>query len=87
MTKNKEDEVPLMLRNKFFSMDVEHNIRSEVIGLIVKCPWDRDDKSCPIHEIRKLPILERYSNIKKMPLDKVKKLLTAHTECVKSHDK
>lgn len=78
-TKLTSDEYA-MIRDICDAMDP----REVILSITKECPYDPQNKSCPIKEIeewRKMGFKEAYSKVNNMPIDTLRDLVEKHCLC------
>ncbi|RMG39829.1 MAG: hypothetical protein D6719_12365 [Candidatus Dadabacteria bacterium] len=50
-------------------------------GLIVACPFGKELPDCPLREVRKLPLKERFKILEAMPEEELDRILEHHEKC------
>lgn len=59
--------------------------RDWVMNLIIECPYNHELDSCPVKEIRNLPMSKRIKIIESMDQSTLNKLIDCHKECTKQN--
>ncbi|MCE0499422.1 MAG: hypothetical protein LV481_15890 [Methylacidiphilales bacterium] len=63
--------------------DLSWYMRERVFGLSVACPFDQGNPCvCPLHEIRKLSIEERYKWVRELSNESMLDILHNHQKCL-----
>ena len=63
------------------------SIRSLIFGLLTKCPFDNNSSiNCPMHELRKLSLIDKFEYMENLPQKKCIDLYTKHKQCLKSKE-
>lgn len=61
----------------------QNHWKSAAFGLSVACPFDQGNPStCPLHEVRKMNLKERYEWIQRLSDESTLHLLTHHQKCL-----
>jgi hypothetical protein len=74
-------------------MDASTNSRKqylleEIFGLAVACPFDQGNPcGCPLHELRKKSLQERYRWLRDLSDDKLREILIFHRKCLDEKEK
>jgi hypothetical protein len=60
----------------------------EIFGLAVACPFDQGNPcKCPLHELRKKSLRERYEWLHELSEESMKDILTFHEKCLDGKEK
>jgi len=66
-------------------MKIEQTLKEKKIwvqGLLIKCPFGEALKTCPAYELRKLPLMERLAEFKKMDESQLDDIIAHHRRCL-----
>ena len=55
-------------------------------GLLFGCPFQDEDRDCPLNKLRKLSIEDRMENIKNMSIKELKELEEHHKHCLNERE-
>ena len=69
-----------------FDSDDREELLTWLNGLVVGCPFNDPLDDCPLLEIRKLPLAERYKLIKLMSEDEIRAILNHHKDCLERRE-
>jgi hypothetical protein len=62
---------------------LRHYLLEKVFGLAVACPFDQGNpQPCPLHELRKKSLKERYEWLRALSEEEVRNILSFHQKCL-----
>jgi len=63
--------------------DHKELLKAQIVGLSMKCPFDGTNPCvCPLHEIRKQSLTERFLWVRKLSEEDAMNILTVHQACL-----
>jgi len=74
-------------RLTFAGYSMMNPLRLDLVGLSVECPFDGTNPcTCPLHEIRKKTLRERYEWAQKLNKSDALSILFFHQDCLKQKE-
>ena len=62
-------------------------LKKQVFDLLICCPFDHGNPpSCPLHEVRKVPVMQRYDWLDGLSEENMRSYLTFHKKCLKEKE-
>lgn len=69
--------------NETKTSPLRHHLLEKVFGLAVACPFDQGNPcKCPLHELRKKSLRERYEWLRALSEEEVRDILIYHQKCM-----
>ena len=63
--------------------DHKELLKAQIVGLSMKCPFDGTNPCvCPLHEIRKQSLTERFAWVQKLSEEEALEIVTNHQACL-----
>jgi hypothetical protein len=63
-------------------------LHKRVFGLSVACPFDHGNPgACPLHEVRKMGVMERFEWLHEQSEEGMRNLLVFHQKCLEEKEK
>ena len=56
-------------------------------GLIFKCPFQEEDKSCPFTSLRKMDVTSRFIYLNNLSPEEKEKLIQHHKQCLNRRER
>ena len=63
-----------------------NDIKLWVKSLSLSCPAHQPLPSCPINELRSLPLSEKLATVDRMSMSHLQKLIRHHSECLRGRE-